>query len=160
MFAYYMVESISFATCIHKQGLLKQLFFGCTSSDAVYKKIIELGKELLPYPAEHKSAEKIVSGCQSLMYLHSYLEGDVLCFRAHSDALISAGLAALLIQIYEGELPEVVLQCPPSCIEELGLAGLLSLSRAQGLSSFFLKMKRDALAFLQVRKILNNRPLS
>jgi cysteine desulfuration protein SufE len=90
------------------------------------------------------------------MYLYASLEQGKVRYWAHSEALISAGLAALLITVYEGEPPEVILQCPPLFLEELGIHHALSPSRANGLSSLFLKMKQEALQFylLQSNKSL------
>jgi cysteine desulfuration protein SufE len=91
--------------------------------------------------------EHIVRGCQSTMYLYTYLENERVRYCAHSEALISAGLAALLLSVYDDEAPEVILQCPPLFLEELGVQNALSPGRANGLSSLFLKMKQDALHF-------------
>lgn len=90
------------------------------------------------------------------MYLYANLEHGKVHYWAHSEALISAGLAALLIAVYDAEPPEVILQCPPLFLEELGIHQALSPSRANGLSSLFLKMKQEALQFylLQSNKSL------
>ena len=100
--------------------------------------------------------EHVVRGCQSTMYLYTYLENGKVRYFAHSEALISAGLAALLLAVYDEEMPEVILQCPPLFLEELGIPNVLSPGRANGLSSLFLKMKQDALRFylLQTNKSL------
>ena len=73
-------------------------------------------------------------------------------FEAEADALISAGLAALLIRAYNGETPEVVLKCPPSFIEELGINASLTPSRSNGLYSLHLQMKQEALRLLMEKE--------
>ena len=146
-----MISSPSFDTCLAKQTALKQLFESLTSPEQKYHKIIELGQALPAYPHEYKTPEKIVNGCQSLMYLHTYRSDDGnVSFFADSEALISRGLAALLIAIYQGESPETILMCPPSCLESLGIQASLSPSRSNGLASLYLKMKRDALMLLRI----------
>ena len=94
-----------------------------------------------------------MKGCQSQTYLVSefvMLEGGVktLFFRAESDALISAGLAALLIQVYAGESPDTILTCPPVFLQQLRLDKLLTPNRANGLYSMHVKMKQLALVSL------------
>lgn len=81
------------------------------------------------------------------MYLRSFYDNGIIVFEAASDALISAGLAALLIQVYSNETPEAILKCPPTFLESTGLSASLTPSRANGLYSIHLRMKQDALKF-------------
>ena len=69
-------------------------------------------------------------------------------FRAESDALISAGLAVLLVRVYDGETPETMLKCPPTYLEELGIPGSLSPGRAVGLVSLHRRMQQEAVRLL------------
>lgn len=142
-----VIETI-FHSCNTKQEQLKTLFQYCKSTEEVYQKIIELGTHLPPLPVEYKTPERIVSGCQSIVYLHSYLKDENIVFEVESEALISKGLAALLILVYSGEPPEVVIKCPPLFIKDLGLEANMTPSRSNGLSSIHLKMKQEALKFL------------
>lgn len=137
-----------FDSCLKNQERLKQRFSGCETPHQKYEKIIEFGRELPAYPAEYKTSDCLVKGCQGIMYLHTQLKDGKIFFEAHSDALISAGLAALLLAIYNGEPPEAVLACPPKVLEELGIHGSLSPGRSNGLSSLLQRMKQDALNFL------------
>lgn len=139
-----------FESCLAKQLKVKQIFSDCTTPQMKYEKIIELGRTLPPLPAELMTDCRLVSGCQSKMFLHSsFCEGKVL-FQSHSEALISAGLAALLLAVYSGEPPEAILSCPPLFLEELGIHSSLSPSRSNGLASLFLRMKMDAIKFLNL----------
>jgi cysteine desulfuration protein SufE len=130
-----------------KQDKIRALFADCQESEARYNKIIELGRSL-SLDACHKTPENLVLGCQSQMYLHARFENNKVYFEAASDALISAGLAALLVAVYSGESPEVILKHPPTYIEELGIAASVTPSRANGLYSIHLRMKQDALKYL------------
>jgi len=121
------------------------LFADCLDDDAKYQKIMSLGKQLPPLSEEAKIPENLVHGCQSVMYLASHMEDGLITFEGEADALISAGLAAVLIQVYSGETPETVLTYPPTFLEELGIAGSLTPSRANGLYSMHLRMKQLAL---------------
>lgn len=137
-----------FTSCLKKQLLLKTLFNDCLCEEAKYKKIIELGRQQPQLDPCYKVPENIVKGCQSTMYLHSQCHEEGVIFAASSDALISSGLAALLIQVYSGETPETILKCPPHFLEDLGVNASLTPSRANGLYSIHLKMKQEALKFL------------
>lgn len=137
-----------FETCLEKQNQIRSLFASCCSEEEKYNKIIEMGKNLPRLDPLHKTPENEVLGCQSKMYLRTFAENKILHFQADSSALISAGLAALLIFVYSGESAETILQCKPSYLEDLGISASLSPSRANGLYSIHLRMKQEALKSL------------
>jgi cysteine desulfuration protein SufE len=141
-----MLSSI-FESCINKQNQIRTIFKALPSEDLKYQKIIEFGRELPHLSIKDKIPENIVKGCQSIMYLHSQLINNQIIFNADSDALISAGLAAILIKVYSGENPETILKCPPDYLEDLGISASLTPNRANGLYSIHLRMKQDALKF-------------
>lgn len=124
------------------------IFHGCTEPSDRYKKLIELGKELPPMPSPLQVEENLVPGCQSLVYLHPTLREGKIFFTAASDALISSGLANLLLLAYNGESPETLLKEKPTFLESLGISASLSPNRSNGLASIFLKMQKHALHFL------------
>ncbi|MBA2368000.1 MAG: SufE family protein [Candidatus Protochlamydia sp.] len=141
-----------YETCLNKQNMIREKFAACSNEEERYQKIIELGREQPSLSENEKIEANLVKGCQSQMYLVSHLEENQVIFQAESDALISAGLAALLVKVYSGEAPETVLKCPPTYLEELGISASLSPSRANGLYSLHLRMKQDALKLLMEKK--------
>jgi sulfur transfer protein SufE len=128
-----------------KQNALLELF-QTKDPQKIYEKIIQLGKAL-PLPKENIiKDDNLVQGCQSLAYLASSLNPDGLIeYEVHSDALISAGLAALLLTIYDKEPPELTFLYPPLFIQELGLHSSLSPGRSNGLISMYTRMKNESL---------------
>lgn len=131
-----------------KVKFIKEKFFSFSSPDESYKFLIEMGKNLPTFPKEWKSEEKIVPGCQSLLYLKASLIDGKVYFNVYSEALISAGLAWLLVFVYNGESPETILKSPPRFVEEIGLYASLSPSRSNGLNHIYLRMKQEALKLL------------
>ena len=118
------------------------------TQEAKYQRLMELGRSLSPLPAQLKTPENLVQGCQSELYLASRLADGKMNFLASSDALISAGLVALLLRVYEGETPKVILTTPPLFLKDLGILGSLSPSRSNGLAHIHQRLKIDALKFL------------
>lgn len=137
-----------FESCMAKQADIKSIFEKLPSQEERYERIIQFGKELPRLDPSYKTKERLVSGCQSETYLMAQLKDNQVHFEIASDALISAGLAALLVYVYNGESPETVLKCPPKFLEELGLSANLTPSRANGLYSIHLRMKQEALKLL------------
>lgn len=137
-----------FESCLNRQKLVQQQFAACRTDEERYEKIISLGKQNPPLADAYKTPENVVAGCQSRMYLRSYTKEGKIFFEAESDALISSGLAVILIEVYSGESAETILKCPPDYLDSLGLSTSLSPSRANGLYSVHLKMKQEALKHL------------
>jgi len=130
-----------------KSQRVKEKFLLLSSAEARYTSLIELGKTLATYTPDRKNPEYIVQGCQSTLYLCAKLQEGMMFFQASSDALISAGLAALLLSVYNGETPETVLSTPPDFLLEMGIAKTLSPNRSNGLSQIHLRMKQLAINF-------------
>lgn len=134
--------------CLEKQNRVIEEFASCRDAKERYERIIALGRTQRPLPQEFKIDSNRVEGCQSTMYLHVRQEGPLLFFESESDALISAGLAALLTRVYSGETAETILTCPPHFLDKLDLKASLSPGRANGLASIHLRMKQEALRLL------------
>lgn len=133
------------SSCIANQQRIKKLFSSCKTVEERYLKIIEFGKSLPPFDPNEKTSERIVSGCQSIVYLSTKMDQGKIYFNAFSEALISAGLAALLIQTYNGEDPAVLIKCPPTFLQELDITSSLSPARSNGLANIYLRMQQEAL---------------
>lgn len=137
-----------YESCQTKQNEVKALFSASPSETEKYEKIIALGRSLPKMDPQHKVPANIVKGCQSTVYLHAALKEGKVFYEVESDALISSGLAAILLLVYNGETPEVILKCPPAYLEELGISASLTPNRANGLYSIHLRMKQEALQLL------------
>ena len=137
-------------SCLRKQEEMIQLFSKCASQEEKYEVIIGLGRKAKGLAPEYKTSENLVKGCQSTMYLRSWSDDGKVYFQGESDALISAGLAELLLAVYSGETAEAILKCPPDYLETIGISASLTPNRANGLYSIHLRMKQEALKLLLV----------
>ncbi len=124
--------------------LIYKAFSPLKTPEDKYNFLIDLGRKLPDYPAALKTPEHLVPGCQSQLYLATTVRDGKLWFQAHSDALISKGLAALLIWAYDGMSPENILKNPPVFLQELGILGSLSPSRSNGLAQIYRRMQQEA----------------
>jgi cysteine desulfuration protein SufE len=112
-----------------------------------YKYIIKLGQKLEPLDEEYKVEENLVRGCQSQVWLVTEQDDDKIIFKADSDAAITKGLVAMLVNFYSGENPETILETDPEFIEEIGMQQHLSPTRSNGLASMVKQMKIYAMAY-------------
>lgn len=112
-----------------------------------YEYIIDLGKKLPKLADEYKTEENIIKGCQSIVWLNAYMEGDKLIFEADSEAIIVKGLVSMLLKVLSGHTPEEVLNADLYFINRVGLSSHLAQTRSNGLASMVKQMKAYALAF-------------
>lgn len=112
-----------------------------------YEYIIELGKDLKILDDSKKTDDRLIEGCQSKVWLDAELENGKVRFYADSDAIITKGIIALLVQVLDEENPEDIVKADLHFINEIGLHEHLSPTRSNGLASMVKKMKMTALRF-------------
>jgi cysteine desulfuration protein SufE len=117
-----------------------------------YKKIIEMGKNLPDLPAELKTEQALVKGCQSQVWMHAHLEDGKMIIKADSDALIVKGLVAVLVKVYSGQDPAEIMVHEPDFVERLGFKSHLSPSRANGFFAMIKQIKYFALALNAIKR--------
>jgi len=112
-----------------------------------YEYIIELGKSLPLIDEQFKIDENLIVGCQSKVWLHSEIKNDKLKFTADSDAILTKGIVAILLRVFNNQKPKDILDAELYFIDEIGLKEHLSPTRANGLVSMIKQIKLYALAF-------------
>lgn len=111
---------------------------------ARYQYIIDMGRELPEFPADWRTEDNRVHGCQSQVWLHADERGDRLHFQAVSDSAIVSGLIALLMRIYSGRRAEEIVATPPRFVAELDLDRHLSATRSNGLRAMLERIRAQA----------------
>ncbi len=112
-----------------------------------YEYIISLGKELSAMKKEDKTEENLVKGCQSKVWLVAKEKNGNVFFEADSDAIISKGICALLVKVFNGQPASEIVKNNLDFIEKIGLKEHLSPNRSNGLVAMIKKMKAYALVF-------------
>ena len=108
--------------------------------------VIDLGRELAPLSdAEHSDANK-VRGCASQVWLVTEAEAaDQLAFRGDSDAHMVRGLIAVLLRLYSRRArAEIIGFDIKAAMKRLGLDGMLTAQRSNGLAAMVERIRRDA----------------
>ena len=112
-----------------------------------YQLLIDLGNEQAPLEEKYKTADNLIEGCQSRVWLQAdYVDGKVV-FQAESDALIVKGIITLLIKVLSGHTPDEILNADLYFIDRIGLHEHLSPTRSNGLLSMVKQIRMYALAF-------------
>ena len=112
-----------------------------------YEYLIDLGKDLAPIKEQYKTEDNLIKGCQSRVWIHAeHSEGKII-FTADSDAIMTKGIVAILINVLSNQAPKDIATAKLDFINEIGLKEQLSPTRANGLVSMIKKMKLYAIAF-------------
>ena len=111
-----------------------------------YEYIIQLGKELPLIKDEYKKDENLIRGCQAKVWLHADFKDGLVHFTADSDAIITKGLVSMVVRVLSGHTPEAIAQSELYFVDKIGLQGILSVTRSNGLLSMIKQMKMYAVA--------------
>jgi cysteine desulfuration protein SufE len=118
-----------------------------------YRYLIELGRELPPFPEALRTDAHKVRGCVSQVWLASAVKRNgtgaapVLEFRGDSDAHIVRGLVAVLFALVQERTPEAILGVDARDVfAELGLKEHLTPQRSNGFFSMVERIRADARA--------------
>jgi len=115
-----------------------------------YQYLIDLGRQLPPFPDERKTEENRVHGCQSMVWLIPSGDASRMHFDAASDSAIVSGLIALVLRVYSNRSAREIVETEPTFIQEIGLAKHLSPTRSNGLAAMLAKLKAYAAEALAV----------
>ncbi len=120
-----------------------------------YDYIIELGRDLPAIDDACKNDDHLIKGCQSKVWLQAKMDQDKIRFTADSDAIITKGIIALLIRVWDNQYPSDILKSDLSFINKIDLKEHLSMTRSNGLLSMIKQMKMYALAFESQQNLAN-----
>jgi cysteine desulfuration protein SufE len=112
-----------------------------------YNFIIDLGKSLPMIDEKLKTESNLIKGCQSRVWLSAEFDGKVINFTGDSDAVITKGIANLLVRTLSGHTPDEILEADMGFVDKIGLKEHLSPTRSNGLVSMIKQMKLYALAY-------------
>ena len=113
-----------------------------------YEYILWLGKKLKVPNNTIFISENKVQGCVSEVFVKARLEEGKLYWEGYSDALITKGLLAFLINGLDELTPKEVINIDTKFIEDTGLKASLTPSRSNGFLNILLKMQSQANEFL------------
>jgi len=112
-----------------------------------YNYLIELGRECPAISESEKVEANLIKGCQSRVWLSTEFVDGKIIFKADSDAVITKGIASLLIRVLSNQTPDDILNADLTFLDTIGLRTHLSPTRSNGLTSMIKQMKLYAMAY-------------
>jgi cysteine desulfuration protein SufE len=111
-----------------------------------YEYLLRISADLPRIPAERRTEEKRVRGCQSGVWLELEYAGGRVLVRADSEALIIRGILSIAVYLLNGRTPEEIAAYAPRYIRETNIKKQISTDRFKGLSSVIDTIKAFAAA--------------
>ncbi len=118
-----------------------------------YALLIELGGEVPPLEDSEKKNEHLIEGCQSRVWIVCNEQDGVMQLKADSDALITKGIAALMLRVFDQQPPCEVAKADLYFIEQIGFKEHLSPTRSNGLMSMVATIKQKATLMCAAQKV-------
>lgn len=135
-------------TVAEQAASLREDFSFLDDWEARFTHLIDLGKSLPPLKPDEYSEDNKVRGCSSQVWLvaePSPTVASALRFRGGSDAMIVAGLVAMLLHLFSDQQPDDILAFDaPSFFREIGIADALTPQRSNGLASMLQRIRAHA----------------
>ena len=123
-------------------------FSRCANGEEKYLYIIELGQRLAPLSPEEHTAQNIIQGCQSQVWIVMAQEqSGAIALRGDSDAAIVKGLIAVVFILYDQmTAKDITAFDVRPWFEKMALAQHLTPSRSQGLEAMIRAIRAKAAA--------------
>jgi cysteine desulfuration protein SufE len=87
----------------------------------------------------------LIKGCQSKVWLVPEIKEGKIYFHADSNTEITKGLISLLIRIFNGQLPDDIVNTDLFFINKIGMDQMIGSQRSNGFSAMIKQMKLFAL---------------
>ncbi|MBB5687166.1 SufE family protein [Sphingobium boeckii] len=114
-------------------------------ADDRYRLLIDLGRTLDAMPDALKTDATLVRGCSASVWVYPMQQGDRLHFLADSNAAITKGIIALILQIVQDRTaPEILAADIESELAPFDLKNQLSSNRTQGIPNMIALIRETA----------------
>lgn len=127
-------------TILEIQSEIRAEFAAFSSSDDKWKYLLRIAREHPGMDPSLKDEKFLVVGCAARMFLVPQFANGVLVLHMDTESgnenpLLSRGLGALAVRLYNGQKPTDILNTDPAFFQDIGLNVGLSPTRANGFAS-------------------------
>ena len=127
-------------TIEESQDEIKNIFAAFGNPDDKWKFLLKIAREHNGMDKSLKQDKFIVKGCAAKMFLVPEYKDSILNFQMDTEdgentPLLSRGLGALVLKIYNHQKPSDILAAKPEFFQEIGLQIGLTPTRANGFAS-------------------------
>ena len=137
------------------QSEIRAEFSAFASADDKWKYLLRIAREHPGMDEKLKDEKFLVKGCAARMFLVPGFKDGVLVLNMDTEGgmenpLLSRGLGALAIRLYNGQKPSDILKADPAFFQDIGLNVGLSPTRANGFASLLKQIYLYAQVFAKM----------
>ena len=121
-----------------------------------YNILIDKARNLEALDPKYKTPQYLINGCQSQLWLYCENKDGRLFCKADGDAIITKGMAAIVLELVNGEPLQDIINYNFEVFDKIGLHSHLSPTRSNGLRSLIKQVKLYAEAYL-LKNISNDK---
>jgi cysteine desulfuration protein SufE len=122
----------------------------------MYEYLANRGRSLEAMDKKYRTTQNMISGCQNNVWLTGEMQTDnTIYFRADSEALITKGIIALLLKVFNNQAPHDIVHTNLYFIDRTGLRSNLSPSRSNGVAAIIKQIKD--VARLEMKNLENRK---
>jgi len=130
---------------------------GVTDDRLRYQQLLYLADKCKSMPTELKVESNKVPGCLSTVYVHATLQTDgKVYFAGDSDAMLTKGLVAILVDGLSGHTPEEIQLVKAEFVQYAGISKSLTPGRNNGFLNMLQLMKVKAKNFMESSQTSSN----
>lgn len=115
-----------------------------TDKDERLQFVIDKGKTEAALEPQFRTDTYRIEGCVSNLWLVCEHRAGRIYFRADADAVITKGIAAILVEVYSDATPAEILALDPAFLAEAGITQHLTPNRRNGLTQVCAKIRAFA----------------
>lgn len=144
-------------TIAEMENELREVFASFADPDLKWKWILQIAREHQGMDAALRDEKFLVKGCAARMFLVPQFQEGKLHFHMDTEAgadnpLISRGLGALALRLYNDRTPSEILAAKPEFFQEIGLQNGMSPTRANGFASLLRQIGLYAQVYARMAK--------
>lgn len=113
-----------------------------------YNILIDKARNLEALDPKYKTPQYLINGCQSQLWLYCENKDGRLFCKADGDAIITKDMAAIVLELVNGEPLQDIINYNFEVFDIIGLHSHLSPTRSNGLRSLIKQVKLYAEAYL------------
>lgn len=98
-----------------------------------YSYLIGLAKTLPPMPAEYKTQDNLIEGCQNDVWIYGVCRNGTMHYWGYSQSVIASGILVLLLRILNGRTPDEIKESRLTVLDRTGITSNLSPYLNQGI---------------------------
>ncbi len=123
-------------------------FYDFTDPFDQYAYLVEIACLLPAMPEEDRTDDRLISGCQSKVWVKTWKECSTFRLKADSNTLIMRGVLYLVCQLFDGQSIQAAAKTDVTLFRKLSVMNTLESARQKGVGYILTRIKDAAISYV------------